>query len=268
MVNAKWDTREPCPEGALLPFNIDAKLNGAYVALGILYGQGDFGKTVEFATRAGQDSDCNPSNAAGIVGVMLGYRKIPDKWKSGIPAIADKKFNYTDFTFREIVASTEKRALALITATGGHVDEQNAEVNVQPAKPTEVELWDSYGSPAERIAHGDARWHWKGEWHPESRNRTASAAGNEASIEFDGTGVILVSTLLPKAGTATIYLDDKLQRVVDGCSDESSNRNGESLWHVFGLAKGKHTVRLVVDGKPGPGSDRNDIAVEGLVVFR
>src|SRR5262249_31596545 len=30
MVNEKWDKREPCPEGALVPFNIDAKLNGAY----------------------------------------------------------------------------------------------------------------------------------------------------------------------------------------------------------------------------------------------
>jgi hypothetical protein len=37
-LNEKWDKREPCPEGALRPFNIDAKLNGAYVALGLLYG--------------------------------------------------------------------------------------------------------------------------------------------------------------------------------------------------------------------------------------
>jgi hypothetical protein len=268
MVNAKWDLREPCPEGALIPFNIDAKLNGAYVALGILYGHGDFGKTVEYATRAGQDSDCNPSNAAGIVGVMLGYRRIPDKWKSGIPAIADKKFNYTDFNFREIVASTEKRALALIAATGGRVDEQNAEVNIQQPKPLAVELWDNYGAPVERVAHGDARWQWKGEWRAESRNRTASGAGSEASIEFEGSGVIVAGTLLPKGGTATIYLDGKMERTVDVCSDESSNRNGESVWHAFGLAKGKHTVRLVVDGKPGPGSDRNDVAIEGLVVFR
>jgi hypothetical protein len=41
-VNEKWDRREPCPAGALQPFNIDAKINGAYVALGLLYGGGDF----------------------------------------------------------------------------------------------------------------------------------------------------------------------------------------------------------------------------------
>ncbi|MCX6636284.1 MAG: ADP-ribosylglycohydrolase family protein, partial [Acidobacteria bacterium] len=63
----KWNKREPCPEGALKPFNIDAKLNGAYIALGLLYGKKDFGQTLEISTRAGQDSDCNPSSAGGIL---------------------------------------------------------------------------------------------------------------------------------------------------------------------------------------------------------
>src|ERR1700680_545966 len=85
----KGDRREPGPEGALKPFNIDAKLNGGYIALGLLYGKGDFWNTLEIATRAGQDSDCNPSNACGILGVMLGYKKIPEQWRNGIPKLAD-----------------------------------------------------------------------------------------------------------------------------------------------------------------------------------
>ena len=39
----------------------------------------DFGKTIEIATRAGQDSDCNPASAGGILGVMLGYNAIPEE---------------------------------------------------------------------------------------------------------------------------------------------------------------------------------------------
>jgi hypothetical protein len=268
LVNQKWDKREPCPEGALLPFNIDAKLNGAYVAMGLLYGQGDFGKTVTFATRAGQDSDCNPANAGGIVGVMLGYKQIPDQWKGGIPAIADKKFSYTDFNFHQIVDSTEKRALALIRATGGSVNSESVTIQSEDPKPLDVPLWDDYGSPVERIAHGDARWKWQGEWRADGRNRTATASGAEASIQFTGTGVILLGTLLPKGGTATVYLDGKLSRIVDVCSDEPDNRNSESVWHAFGLPDGNHTLRLVVNGKPGPGSDKNDVAIEGLITFR
>ena len=73
------------------------------------------------STRAGQDSDCNPSSAAGILGVMLGYDAIPDKWKSGIPAIADQKFDYTNYSFNEIVASTMTRALKIVERAGGRV---------------------------------------------------------------------------------------------------------------------------------------------------
>ncbi len=60
------------------------------------------------ATRAGQDSDCNPASAGGILGVMLGYKTFPRVWKGGIPGIADKKFDYTDFTFQTIVDSTKR----------------------------------------------------------------------------------------------------------------------------------------------------------------
>ncbi len=117
----KWDRDDACPDGALNEFNIDARLNGAFVALGLIYGKGDFDKTLEVSTRAGQDSDCNPSSAAGILGVILGWRNIPDKWKSGIPAIADRKFDYTSYSFNGIIDSTVARALKVVERAGGKV---------------------------------------------------------------------------------------------------------------------------------------------------
>src|SRR3954451_3874360 len=269
MLNAKWDKREPCPEGALLPFNIDAKLNGGYVALGLLYGNGDFTKTLEVATRAGQDSDCNPATAGGILGVILGYKAIPENWKSGIPALADRKFNYTDFTFREIVASTEKRALALIASTGGKVAGDTIPVRTQPPKPMNVPLWDDYGSPVERVAAADPRWQWKGEWKENRAGRLATEQGAEAEIEFEGTGAIVYGTYLPDGGTATIYLDGNVGRTVDVVSDEGQTRNNESIWHVFGLKNDqKHSIRVVLDGKPGPNSTKPDVSIDGLIIFR
>ena len=119
LIEEKWNRHDLCPDGALAPFNIDARINGAYVVLGLLYGDGDFGKTLEISTRAGQDSDCNPSSAAGILGVMLGYEHIPAPWKAGIPALADTKFEFTSYSFGEIVASTLARAEKVIVAAGG-----------------------------------------------------------------------------------------------------------------------------------------------------
>ena len=51
LIEAKWDQGDVCTDGALNPFNIDAKLNGGYVALGLIYGKGDFAKTLEVSTR-------------------------------------------------------------------------------------------------------------------------------------------------------------------------------------------------------------------------
>ena len=39
-----------------------------YIALALLCGEGDFDKTMEIAIRCGQDTDCNPSTAAGVLG--------------------------------------------------------------------------------------------------------------------------------------------------------------------------------------------------------
>ena len=267
-IENKWNRRDPCPDGARKPFNIDAKLNGAYIALGLLHGEGDFWKTLEISTRAGQDSDCNPSNACGVLGVILGYKKVPDRWKSGIPAIADTTFAYTDFTFKTIVASTEKRALALVQKTGGRIDGERVTIRTQKASPAKIELWDDYGTPVERVAVSDPRWNWQGSWRDDKRIRLAAEKGAEASIEFEGTGAILVGPYLPDGGTADVYLDGKLDRTVDVFPDEKARKGGESVWHAFRLKPGKHTLRIVVRGEPYVGATGANIAIEDLVVFR
>jgi hypothetical protein len=113
LVQDRWDKDDPCPDGFQAPFNIDAKINGAYIAFGLLFGNRDFEKTLEISTRCGQDSDCNPSSAAGVLGVMLGLRQIPESYRTEIPDLQDRKFDYTEYSFNDIVRSTETRALKL-----------------------------------------------------------------------------------------------------------------------------------------------------------
>ncbi|MBI3473700.1 MAG: ADP-ribosylglycohydrolase family protein [Candidatus Solibacter usitatus] len=270
LIEDKWNKREPCPEGANKPFNIDAKFNGAYIALGLLYGQGDFWKTLEVATRAGQDSDCNPSNACGVLGVMLGYKRIPEEWKGGIPKLADQKFNYTEFSFNSIVASTQKRAIALVERNGGRLEGQTLVVKVQSPVPAKLELWDDYGSPVERVAAADPRWRWSGVWKtpPKSNGKLASEKSAAAEIQFDGTGAIVVGPYLPTGGRADVYLDGKLDKTIDVYPDEDSTKRGESVWHAFGLKNGRHAIRLVVRGEPYSGSKGSDVGIDALVVFR
>jgi hypothetical protein len=268
LIENKWNKREPCPEGAIKPFNIDAKLNGAYIALGLLYGKGDFWRTMEISTRAGQDSDCNPSNACGILGTMMGYKRIPDEWKSGIPAIAEQKFRYTDFTFRSIVDSSLKRAIALAEDSGGVLRGDTLQIATETPKAAKVELWDDYGSPVERVGFNDSRWTWKGEWRSEERVKISREKGAEAQIDFNGTGGMIVGPYLSSGGKADIYLDGKLEGTIDVYPDEKATKGGESVWHKFRLKPGSHTVRLVVRGEEYGGSSGRDIGIQDLVVFR
>ncbi len=89
----KWTFDKGCPDGVFRPFNIDAKINAAYIVIGLLYGKGDFGATVDISTRCGYDSDCNPANSGGILGTMLGYNQIPDYWKQELTRLKIWIFN-------------------------------------------------------------------------------------------------------------------------------------------------------------------------------
>jgi hypothetical protein len=83
-------------------YNIDAKLNAAYILVGLLWGQGDFEQTMFISGRCGQDSDCNPSSAASILGNFYGASNIPDKWKAGLD-YNTKKFSATEYTLNDVV---------------------------------------------------------------------------------------------------------------------------------------------------------------------
>jgi len=60
----------------------DCVMNLSFVALGLLYGEGDFGKTLLCAVNCGEDADCTGATAGGIMGILLGDDQIPARWKS------------------------------------------------------------------------------------------------------------------------------------------------------------------------------------------
>ncbi len=132
LINQKYhlnpDYRKFSCSGATSDFNIDAKLNGAYIVMGLLYGKGDPDSTIIISTRCGQDSDCNPSNAAGILFTTLGMSKIPDKFK----AVMDNetKFSYTEYNFPLLVEVCEKLTRAAVLRSGGKIEKNSAQEEI------------------------------------------------------------------------------------------------------------------------------------------
>ena len=268
-----WDKNDACPDGALRPFNIDARLNGAYVALGLLYGTGDFSRTIEIATRAGQDSDCNPSSAAGILGVMMGYDRIPDEWKRGIPAIAARKFSFTSYSFNDIVMSSVRRAEANVEHAGGRVEGDDLRIPVQALAPPSLEQWDM-GIADRIVAADDPSWLWRGAWatfsSPRDRTmkpgKTTKAAGASARLTFTGTALTILGEFSERGGTASMTLDGTRMRPMDTWTPPRTTDT--SLWHVSGLREGKHVLTIETVGKGRTGTPDPEVSILAAIVFR
>lgn len=54
--------------------------NAEIVAYALLWGEGDFGRTICLAVDAALDTDCNGATAGSVLGMMLGARRLPGKW--------------------------------------------------------------------------------------------------------------------------------------------------------------------------------------------
>ncbi|TAH34375.1 MAG: ADP-ribosylglycohydrolase family protein [Planctomycetota bacterium] len=157
-VEEQWGSRDSCPDGLDNPFNIDAKLNGAYIAMGLLYGGGDFARTLEITTRCGQDADCNPSNAAGVLGTIYGYSRIPAEYTSGIAALHGKKFSYTDYDFVALAVECERLARELLRREGGRVDESKGMLIIPEQAPRPPSQLEALGYSSEQIKAVEKEW--------------------------------------------------------------------------------------------------------------
>lgn len=139
LLEDKWGDDKTCPQGYNDPFNIEAKLNCAYIIMGLLYGDGDMGKTIEISTRCGADSDCNPANSGGILGTAIGYSNIPDIWLNNVKEVEDIVFPYTHVSLNDTYKLSLKHALELVIRNGGKVDDDNVVIALQQPVPVRYE---------------------------------------------------------------------------------------------------------------------------------
>ncbi|SNX54594.1 ADP-ribosylglycohydrolase family protein [Thermoanaerobacterium sp. RBIITD] len=62
-------------------YNVVHTINNAcIVALSLIYGNKDFGKSICLAVMSGLDTDCNAATVGSIVGLMLGAKRLPDRF--------------------------------------------------------------------------------------------------------------------------------------------------------------------------------------------
>lgn len=219
----KWNEEVGCPDGVYEPFNIDAVINSAYILIGLLYGEGDFYKTIDISTRCGQDSDCNPASAAGILGTMLGYSQIPGRWIKPLKEVEDMDFAYTDISLNRTYQMSFDQALQMIRREGGKVESDEVTIVCQQPKPV------AYEKAFEGL-------------YPAGKFPVNKEVADVGEVVMEGTGIVF------RGG---VQSDDKnyvarVEMYKDGELVETANlpasfttRRHELFW-MYQIPKGKH----------------------------
>ena len=221
----KWSSDIGCPDGVFVPFNIDAVINSAYILIGLLYGEGDFYKTLDISTRCGQDSDCNPASAGGILGTILGYSRIPDYWMKNLREVENMDFAYTTISLNKTYQMGFDQALQVIERNGGSVS--GDEVTIKCQQPVAVRYEKAFEGmyPIEKVAV----------------NKNLSDVGE---LPFEGTGAVFKGFVNAKddkyVAKVEMYLDGELVETANLPASYTTRRN--DLFWKYQLPKGKHTA--------------------------
>ena len=226
LIEDQWAGAEHCPDGVHTPFNIDTKINCAYILMGLLYGQGDYTKTIEIATRCGQDSDCNPASAAGILGTMIGYEQIPDAWKACLPPIADRGFAHVNLSLNQTYEIGLRQALKVIELNGGKVDKEQVTIQVQQVCPARYEKSFEGMRPSQRVAL---------DYKP---------IDQIGEIKFQGCGIVVMGSVTSEeqeyVGEIEVYLDGQLAKTMR--LPASLHARSNDLYWNYELKEGEHVL--------------------------
>lgn len=279
-LQAKWGSVQICEAGTT--FNIDAKLNGAYIVMGLLYGEGDPVKTMEISTRCGQDSDCNPSNAMAVLGVIKGLSGLPVEYQDAVKAIGDSIFVNTDYSFNKAVEKTFEYAEKFAVQQGGESTGNELKLKVQ--QPTAFELEVSFPKLVfdKKISVFDSKeWKSKGSWKSYSyfdswrkvevkdQALFSGNAGDELSVSFHGTGISLMGNWFKDGGKADIYVDGQMKRTIDCYFNFAQQQHQNmNIYHITGLNDGDHILKVVVKGEKRPESEGANVYITNAVVFK
>lgn len=228
----KWSFDIGCPKSVDRPVSIEAKLNSAYVVMGLLYGQKDFGRTMDVATRCGNDSDCNPSTAAGILGTIYGYSAIPDKWLNAVKEVEDTEFDHTDISLNIAYEMSYRHSLEMIKHYGGNITDNDVAIAKQ--HPVAVKLEKGFEGlkfvKRDNVRHKD----FSSTYH----------------YSFEGNAIVLDGKLTSTENCPDDYVAELLV-VLDGkemgiqyLPANFILRKKEWYWN-YDLLDGKHSIDLI-----------------------
>lgn len=237
----------------------DAGINFAASIVSLLYGEGDYKKTVRIGTLAGWDSDNPTATWGGLLGLLYGYEGLQEHFDktdfSDDYLIARTRYNFPEAPDNFMDMAT--RGLEIIDGVveqgmGGNIVDGNWVIPAMPGNIVMAAVEETI-VPWETIEDTDPRWSYSGfttenqKWNASGATLTSGKADCVAEITFSGTAVQYYAYRNAEAGRVNVALDGE-QSVVDLASNASEH--GQYYVKVFerlGLSPGEHKLRIACD---------------------
>jgi hypothetical protein len=216
-----------------------------------------------------------------LLGVIKGFSNLPVDMQDGVKAVGDSLFINTNYSFNKAVQRTFDIAVENIIRNGGEVSDEVIYISMQKTEAPALEVsfpgvvYDhSVSVFAEDNFNLTGNWHvykevsWDGKQEKDQAIFSANA-GDELEFSFEGTGISLFGNWVKNGGKADIYLDGIFQRTIDTYYYYANQEHRFiSLWHVFGLIPGKHTLKVVVKGEKNTQSSGTNIFISQAVIYK
>ena len=183
---------------------------------------------------------------------MKGFSGLPVDYQKAVKQMGDSLFLHTSYSFHSAVKRTMEYAQDIIIQNEGKVMEK--EVMIVRQQPVAFPMEDAFQGVA---------------FHKDKSAIFSNKAGDELSLNFEGTGVSIEGWWIKEGGKADVYIDGVLKGTID-CFFYYANQEhrGINIFHILNLPQGKHSVRLVVKGEKRAESADCVIGVTGAVIFR
>lgn len=233
----------------------DAPMNIAFTILGLLAGEGDFGRSICLAVNCGKDTDCTGATLGALLGIMA-PESIPQHWKVPIgdrivtsPEVSGIEAPKNLGVLTEQVLHLKDQLKECQPGVGAVLERAPAEVKRSPVsivsqngvcdsiRAGEDYLLASQSCRQEAVSGG----HWRTIQH---RGAQAHVSRYEFKLETDGP--VLVQAYSPCSKKVWVDGTSLQETESDRCAKTSPapsfHRGGEGQFQTLWLEKGRHEL--------------------------
>lgn len=238
----------------------DAGINFAASIVSLLYGEGDYKKTIRIGAMSGWDSDNPTATWGGLLGLLNGYEALnsefPEANFSDRYNIARTRFNmpieidsFTDMSRRGLAIIDD----IVVNEMGGMIDNNSW---IIPDMPTAIPQLSMPETTVDwkTIEDSDPRWNKSGfetldrQWNASGATLTFGYENCSAEISFEGTAIIYYGYRSSNGGAVNLTLDDVNYGSINQFTNVSEHgQHYIKLFEKHDLDPGQHSFRVDCD---------------------